>query len=438
MGEQDRNDEQSSLDRQEKKLVGFYLSGGDERYIFSPNEAQFSEEHITPSDEEGALSMMRDGKDFSGIEWKLLMRIAGPDYFKGNDGVFNEIAEDKHQKRILGHMTGMRWDMHDYTSEKNVAEFLRRFPTPMDFDQVSADFLQMIYDQNGEQKLQEYEEAMENFQMGVYGKKYEYYKAMKELHKKAAESTTEQFDGQTQQEIDNNSMLDFSEIFNKDRSVIDSGLAMLNKGVLTGNPNRPNEDAVYYNPAIGVFGVFDGAGGMGGATRASELGVAAVGYSVNQEMPKTPGDLAKILETASETVKHDPGAGYSTAVLGKIVETQGRKALIWASVGDSRIYVVKNGEAVLLTRDEGGGHQITNALGVEYCDVKHKDEYPLNTGDRIVFCSDGVTGDYEPDFIPSEEFADIVGGAETADMAAWNLVNRATKKDDRTAIVVEV
>ena len=435
-GEQDDNPEQLNLERQKKKLVGFYLSGGDERYIFNSNKDQFSEDRITPSDEEGALNMMRDGKNLADIEWRLLTRIAGPDHFKGDDGVFEGMADDKHQKRILGHMTGMAWGDFDKTSRASVVEFLRRYPTPMDFDQMATEFLQMISDYNGEQKLHEYEEAMEDFQQSVYGKKYEYYKAMKELHREAAEGRRGQPDRWAQEEANLEEM--FHEFFDKDELIEDSGLATVNRGTLTGHPEKPNEDAAYYNPAIGLFGVFDGAGGMGGAARASELSTAVVGYMVNQETPETPNDLAQILRTASESVKHDSSAGYSTAVLGRIVETRERKALIYASVGDSRIYIVRGDEATLLTRDEGYGNRITNALGVEDCHVKQAGEFPLKDGDRIVFCSDGVTGDYEPDFIPSDEFASIVGGAETADMAAWGLINRATKKDDRTAIVVEV
>lgn len=435
-GEQSKNPEQLNPERQKRKLTGFYLSGGDERYIFESDKDQFSEDRITPSDEAGALNMMRDGKDFTDIEWKLLTRIAGPEYFKGPDEIFEELAEDKHEKRILGHMTGMAWDDFNDTSRDNVVEFLRRYPTPMDFDEIAGGFLQMTEDYNDKQKRHEYEEAMEEFQLGMYGKKYEYYKAMKEMHQEAAETNRET--GRHIQEKTGGLRQKFHEIFERDKLIVDSGLATVNRGSLVGEPNAPNEDAAYYNPAIGLFGVFDGAGGMGGAARASELGTAVVSYVVDQDTPETPGDLARILTTASEAVKHDPKAGYSTAVLGRIVETRGRKALVYASVGDSRIYIVRGKEAVLLTRDEGYGNRISNALGIEDCRVKQAGEFPLKSGDRIVFCSDGVTGDYEPDFIPTDEFANIVGGAEAADSAAWALINRATKKDDRTAIVVEV
>lgn len=435
-GEQNENPEQLNLERQKKRLTGFYLSGGDERYIFESDKAPFSEDQITPGDKAGALNMIRDGKDFTDMEWKLLTRIAGPDYFKGPDGIFEELAEDKHKKQILGIMTGMAWDDFDSTSRDNVVEFLRRYPTPMDFDETAGDFLQTIGNYYDEPKLNSYKEAMEEFQLGLYGKKYEYYKAMRGIHQEAAETKRET--GRHIQERTGGLRQKFREIFERDRLITDSGLATVNRGSLVGEPDAPNEDTVYYNPAIGLFGVFDGAGGMGGAVRASELSTAVVGYMVNQETPETPNDLAQILRTASETIKHDPSAGYSTAVLGRVVETRGWKALVYAAVGDSRIYIVRGNKATLLTRDEGYGNRISNALGVEDCHVKQAGEFPLKNGDRIVFCSDGVTGDYEPDFIPVDDFANIVGKAKTADVAAWGLINRATKKDDRSAIVVKV
>ncbi len=434
-GEQSKNPERLNLERQKKKLTGFYAHGGDERYIFNSDEKQFNEDGLTHGDEERARKSLQDDAYWGDREWKLLTRIAGPDNRHSADEIFGGMAEDKHQKRILGYMTGMKWGNHDYTSGRNVTNFLDRYPTPMDFEQTSGEFLQIILDRNGEQKAQEYAEAMEEFQLRMYGKKYEYYKAMQELHKEAAEQGLE-----AKRERAKNGRFGqkLFEIFNKDRLVADSGLATINRGSLIGEPNRPNEDTAYYSPAMGLFGVFDGAGGMRGGARASKLGAEVVGQAVSEGEPETPNDLAGILKAASDAIQYDAEAGYSTAVLGKIVETRGRKALIWASVGDSRIYVVRGKKVVPLTKDEGYGNRISNALGLEGCQVRQAGEFPLKRSDRVVFCSDGVTGDYEPDFIPDDEFGRLVGGGETADIAAWSLINRATKRDDRTAIVVEV
>lgn len=433
-GEQNESQEQLNLERQKNKLVGFYMSGGDERYIFESNRDEFNEDKRTPEDREDAYKAILGDASREDREWKFLTRIAGPDYWHSTDEIFEGMADDKHQKRILGYMTGMKWGMHDYTSGRNIAEFLRRFPTPKDFDVQADNFLHIIDDNNGRQKAEEYAEAMEEFQQRVYGKKYEYYKAMKELHEEA--TTAKDYTAEIPREVYERREPNFSEFFERDPVVEDAGMATLNKGMLVGNPNRLNEDAVYYNPEMGLFGVFDGAGGERGAALASGLARDTMIRAADQGMPETVQELAKILADANEEIA---GRGVSTAVVGRILEKDGRKALLWASVGDSRIYLVRNGvkDAFQVTEDEGEGNRLWYGLGHNF-KVRQVGELPLMDGDRVVFCSDGVTGDYEPDFIPNDEFASIVGGAETADLAAWSLINRATKRDDRTAIVVEV
>ena len=224
----------------------------------------------------------------------------------------------------------------------------------------------------------------------------------------------------------------------------DSGKVTLNKGELTGDHERKNEDAVYYNPEDGIFGVFDGAGGVEGGARASELASRVVGAIVKekkdlgQRLPERPADLTEMLLQANDTVWHDTEAGISTATIGRVVGGFGGKKLIWASVGDSRIYLVRDGDAKQITTDEGVGNQIWNYLGSDAMWAKQAGEVPLKNGDNIVFCSDGVTGDFEDDFIPNREFAAIVSNAKTAEEAGEKLVLRATKTDDRTAVVVRI
>ncbi|RYC74997.1 hypothetical protein G3RUM_00278 [Candidatus Nanosyncoccus alces] len=431
----EQSPERANLERQKRKLTGFYLSGGDERYIFESDSEPFKEDKVTAADEAEVLNVLQNDPNMKDREWRLLVRMAGPGLHLSDDEMFGRMAGDKHQKRILAYMTGVDWNGYNATSGQNVADFLSRYPTPMDFDEHSEDFLRMIGDYNGEEKAREYDEAMESFKLGMYGKKYEYYKAMREFHQEAEERQTR--DAEQAREATRRGRR-FFEIFNKGELIRDSGLAMVDKGTIAGEQGRQNEDAAYYNPALGLFAVFDGAGGMGGAARASELGVEATNQMISQKVPERAEDLADILRVASDAIKHDPAAGYSTGVIGKIVEREGKKSLMYASVGDSRIYVVRGKEAIQLTQDEGWGNKITNSLGLNECRVKQMGEFSLRGGDRIVFCSDGITGDYEPDFIPDDEFARIVKKAATADLAAWALANRATKRDDRTAIVVQV
>ena len=449
----EQNIEKSNLERQKRKLIGFYLSGGDENYIFKSNTPNYSEATIQPEAKTGVLEMMANGVDFSEKEARLLKNIAGPEHTivngaeyphrKGYDGVFDDMSGDKHQRRILTYMTGgaEAWDRWDQTSGDTVKEFLMRYPTPMDFEKVAEDFLynKLNDGHNDSQKLQEYYAAMDSFQNNVYGKKYEYFKAMKDLHREAAELDVPQ---KSEAELRENREVGrrFFEIFNREPLVKGVGARTLNKGALTGERGRQNEDGAYCNSNTGVFAVFDGAGGGGkDPARASQLAVKVTDAMVEEKTPRTRDDLAEILEKANETIINDPEAGISTAVIGKIRDDGGHKTLVYASIGDSRIYLVRGGEsAIQITKDEGEGHQIYNAIGVEWGKAKQFGEVPLQDGDKLVFCSDGITGDYEQDFIPNDEFAHLVQSANTPDEAAAALIRRATKKDDRTAVVVEI
>lgn len=430
--------ERASLERQKRKLTGYYLSNGNENYIFNKNNPQYNDSQFTPEYEQAVMENIRQGVDYSGIERRLLERIAGPDRFAGSDGVFNNLSHDKQQKRILTYMTGEEWNNYENTSKINVENFLKTYPTPMDFENDSTKFLEIIRQSNGEEKFQEYCGAMEDFQNNVYGKKYEYFKAMKELHQETEKHNSEREDETEVKEIGRKSF----EVFNKEPLVKSVGARTRKKGDLTGETGKKNEDNAYRNSDAGVFAVFDGAGGGGNdPARASEIAVLVTDTMVKEKIPKTSNDLAAILTTASESIQYDPGAGISTAVIGKIRDDGDHKTLVYASVGDSRIYLVRRGEidAIQITQDEGEGKYIYNALGDgNLFKMKQVGEVSLQDGDRIVFCSDGITGDYAKDFIPNDEFASIVKSAGTPDEAAIALIDRATKMDDRTAIVVEV
>ena len=438
-GDDEKSPENARLRRQQDKLAGFYLSNGNTAYIFQSDKEQYSERNVTEADRDEVLNMMRTNKVPIEMERNLLASIKGPYNYVGQNGIFSRIQHDKQQKRILGYMTGMRWGEYDYTSGDNVHDFLQIYPTPIDFEVNSRNFLQMIYDYNGEKKAQEYVDSMEEFKRQVYGKKYEYYEAMRELHREAMDPHREAMNQARRPREDYGKFGKKSlEAFNRPPVVRDFGVATVNRGQLIGYPDRQNEDASYSNAEAGVFAVFDGAGGMANAAEASGLARDLTAQMVHHNTPETAEDLANILTVANKVVIQNAPRGCSTAVIGKIVEKSDGKVLEYASVGDSRIYVVRSGRAFLITRDEGHGNIITNALGSRNFSVRQTGEIPLLSDDRIVFCTDGITGDFEKDFIPEGEFVRAVGRAPSAEAAAHNLTKLATKVDDRTAIVVEV
>lgn len=431
--------EEKNLALHKKKLVGYYLSHGDSRYIFESGKKEFSESSIDEESTQSALDLIRERGDFcKKIERNLLLEIAPSSHGETAQDTFEKFSDDKHQKRILTYLSGGDWDDYDSASGETVGNFLRVYPTPIDFESDADRFLKMIGEHNSRQKYDEYAGAMENFKKTVYGKRYEYYKAMKELHKEA-----EKMDGSRDERTKRVGLKVASAtrneaLENETNPVVAAGGMTLNKGILTGDKERKNEDAAYCNWEKGVFAVFDGAGGVHGGARASEIANYVTGKMVEWRKPGSAGDLKAILEKANEMMCKDRDAGISTGVICSVIKRGGEKHLAFASAGDSRIYIVRGGRAYQITNDEGYGNKIYNALGMEEAKIQQFGEYKLMKGDRIVLCSDGITGDYEKDFIPEQEFVKIVENAQDMNKAAAGLIRRATKKDDRTAVVFEV
>ena len=440
-----RDPEQQKLAKHQKKLVGYYLSSGDFDYIFDPESTRGEIDGESENNRATVFRMIQnDAERCQKLERRLLLSIARSNKEIGPDGIFKKMQDDKHQKRILASMTGLEWDEYGMTDGEDVRIFMRKYPTPMDFERDEQFFLGSIGKHNSAKKLKEYKEAMDDFCHNIYGKKYEYYKAIKGLHEEAEEwgNRYEQSgEAESRKRRFGNKILNMIPELgrNKERLIQDSGVAMLNKGALIDDWARKNEDASYFEPSVAAFGVFDGAGGVKGAARASGMVENIVRHEMTKKQPPdTAEGLARILMDASRAVLDDKDAGITTAVLGRIVEDNGRKKLIYAAAGDSRIYVIRDGRAHQITVDEGYENVIYNCLGSRDSKIKQKGEVLLRKGDKLVFCSDGITGDVEKDFIPEDEFVQIVSKAGSADEAATGLVHRATKRDDRTAIVVEV
>jgi len=194
-------------------------------------------------------------------------------------------------------------------------------------------------------------------------------------------------------------------------------------GTDAGRERDHNEDAVFtYLPARtttyarrgALFAVADGMGGGPKGERASRLAVteAARAYYEAQENP-TPEHLLQAVKAANRAVYHEasqePDArGMATTVVCAVLTD---RRLIVAHVGDSRAYLVRDGQARQLTRDhsrvaemvargilteeEAENHPersvITRAIGSKpEVDVDVMEVIPRG-GDCFVLCSDGLS-----------------------------------------------
>lgn len=226
------------------------------------------------------------------------------------------------------------------------------------------------------------------------------------------------------------------------------------KGTDVGRQRNHNEDAVFAAPPL--FVVADGMGGHAAGEIASELAV----QTISQVAPAYPSGpmLDNAVQEANRAVyaascANERRSGMGTTVTAALL-LQTRLAI--AQVGDSRAYLLHRGTLQQLTRDhslmqdlidageitpaEARIHPqrnfITRALGTGPS-VK-ADIYELNVspGDRLLLCSDGLSGMLEDDDI--EHVLSTVRNPQTCATNLIRAANRAGGYDNISAIVVDV
>jgi protein phosphatase len=215
-----------------------------------------------------------------------------------------------------------------------------------------------------------------------------------------------------------------------------------------------NEDAYLVDDALGLVAVADGMGGHRGGEVASATALEALRAAVTSGRPlrESIEDANAAVFAKSQTDVNLRGMG-TTLTAGTLVA--GGTILV-GHVGDSRAYLLHDGELRQvtvdhslveelvregrLTADQAAVHPqrsiITRSLGTDP-DVE-VDLYPveLTTGDRLLLCSDGLTG-----MVQTEQIAATLRREEDPTRAAAALVdaaNAAGGEDNITAVIVAV
>ena len=240
------------------------------------------------------------------------------------------------------------------------------------------------------------------------------------------------------------------------------GAFALSRAEVRGVEGKESEDAFFMDREDGMFGMFDGVGGGPRGGEAAKIAQQTLEEMSQKYLVDDFNDLVNIAGWMHKNV-WDQRAGTTTAVLAKIRENkEGEKELHFASLGDSRLYLLRDGEMSQLTTDENvteedldnAGifdeesrdaylkHGIKNGVGNQEqfrIDEKNFGMRKLQSGDRIVLCTDGVTGDVEEERMSPETMKGLLDANQGDDqMAAKMLVLSAKKRDDRTAIVISV
>ena len=215
-----------------------------------------------------------------------------------------------------------------------------------------------------------------------------------------------------------------------------------------------NEDSFLLRAPL--FVVSDGMGGHAAGEVASSIAVETVG----ELAPGTADDvlLGAAVEAANKAVIRGAEEGIGKPGMGctatSVLIEKNHVAV--AHVGDSRVYLLRQGTLVRITHDhsyveelvdsgqitadEARTHPsrsiITRALGSDLDMYADHFTLEVNTGDRLILCSDGLSG-----MIPDSEIESLAVSSATPQQAADNLVAAALTAggaDNVTVVVVDV
>jgi protein phosphatase len=176
-----------------------------------------------------------------------------------------------------------------------------------------------------------------------------------------------------------------------------------------GRQRQGNEDNYFVQAPL--FVVADGMGGAQAGEVASEMAVE----SFRDGLPAGPPDegLVTVIEQANQRIHERSRAEQQRAGMGTTVTAAyvAEDTVYIAHVGDSRCYVVRDGDLIRLTHDhslvgelvkrgklteeQAESHPqrsvITRALGPEPTVQVDVSPYPAKAGDLFLLCSDGLT-----------------------------------------------
>ncbi|WP_127509479.1 PP2C family protein-serine/threonine phosphatase [Actinoplanes solisilvae] len=229
-------------------------------------------------------------------------------------------------------------------------------------------------------------------------------------------------------------------------------VAATDQGLVRSN----NEDAVFVGNRLLV--VADGMGGLPAGELASDILVQAL--SVVDAMPDTGEalqDLLAALETANGRIEaavadDDARDGMGTTVTAIMLSGSRVAAL---NVGDSRCYLVRDGEMQQLTRDDTYVQALVDQGVLTPADARRHPQralvtqavqggpfrpagrmIPVQAGDRFLLCSDGLS-----DYVEDSVIAETLLANPDRKTAAAELVHRTLDNgapDNVTVIVADV
>jgi PPM family protein phosphatase len=209
-------------------------------------------------------------------------------------------------------------------------------------------------------------------------------------------------------------------------------------------PGITNQDVIIVEPGLGLYAVLDGMGGANAGDVAARLAaqeIVACIRRTSRVRRRSPHQLLELaLDTAAVqvfTAAHErlEYRGMGTTVVACLI-VDPKRAVI-GHAGDSRAYLLRDGQFTALTRDHTAApHMLTRNLGREYGVRPDVIEVPLRPGDRLLLCSDGLYAG-----APMDAIRRVLGASAAPELIAHQLVARVLKGeafDNVSAVVIAV
>jgi PPM family protein phosphatase len=230
----------------------------------------------------------------------------------------------------------------------------------------------------------------------------------------------------------------------------------------TGRARRNNEDAVALDEAGRIAVLADGMGGYNAGEVASGMASERVRDELLQRLKPlgaTPAE-AELRTALVDAVEHANRAVYDAAMshaeyagMGTtLVVAVYRNDRLWLGhIGDSRAYRFRNGRLEQLTRDHSllqeqidaglitaeqaaySMHKnlVTRAVGVDEVVELEIHDYPVEPGDTLLMCSDGLS-----DMLTDEQIEQLLRANDSLPATGATLVQAANAAGGRDNIAV--
>lgn len=205
-----------------------------------------------------------------------------------------------------------------------------------------------------------------------------------------------------------------------------------------------NEDGFVCTPRIGLFAVADGMGGHNAGEVASALALDKLDAALRgrRALPATRTlALVQAFELANRHVFKAAQRNKEQAGMGCTLSAVlfASPLLVGAHVGDSRVYRLRGGELVQLTKDHSVPrmpHVLTRAIGTQETVTVDTFTTWIEPEDVFLLCTDGITN-----ALPDPMIARLLASAHRAPATAVDGILRAAlrnAKDNLTAVVLRI